>query len=364
MQRQLVEGLSVLVRLAIEIIVFSCCGGDLTDESGGRRITDAVLDGRHQQAGPGARAGHQEQASFVGDSHRTPGDGVHRGGRHAVEEIDELPRREHAAPALQRWPQSVEHPGDRHDLPLTTRRGMCGEHGHRVRGGTGRTAVPRDLQLRQVMDESARPRGGQIVHEGARGLEHRDDRVEITVGLFPEGPTPQSTGRPATIVSGFLPGRPQGLLEPTVRAVHAIRGVDDGQRPTQRLGLRLGQSTQIPLCRFGIEESRPQRGQRVDVDDAGLLVEAADPAAQPPHRPRVTAADHTGEQFHDVVEGDIVGSLGDAEFVCETGGIGGDPDTAPRIPRGDHLEDEHQTDHRALPVQGQIGGRGGHRDTG
>ena len=33
-------------------------------------------------------------------------------------EIDELRRREHAAPALQRWPQSVEHPGDRHDLPL------------------------------------------------------------------------------------------------------------------------------------------------------------------------------------------------------------------------------------------------------
>ena len=108
---------------------------------------------------------------------------------HAVEQVDERPGGQDAAPAAQRRPQPVGDAGDSDDLPFAAHRGMRRDHRHRLGGDALGTAVAGNLQLRQVVDDGGRARGGQIVGERSGRLEHRDHGVQIAVGLLADRTT-------------------------------------------------------------------------------------------------------------------------------------------------------------------------------
>ena len=137
-------------------------------------------------------------------------------------------------------PQPVLQAGDDHHIPFMSERGVCAEHPDLFcrRGRFGLDA--RQLQRRDVLDESAQRRAGRARHVLIGDVEQRGHRLQVPGGLGAGGAAALAGRQPAALQAGPMPRRPQRVARILAAAMAARGRVQDRAHPLQRARLRGG----------------------------------------------------------------------------------------------------------------------------
>ena len=144
----------------------------------------------------------------------------------------------------------------------------------------------RQLQRRDVLDESAQRRTGRARHVLIGDVEQRGHRVEIPGGLGAARAAALAGRQPAPLQTGPLPRRPQGVARILAVAIAAGGRVQHRTHPPQRAGLRSDGA--LP------DSASTSRSPKLSGRTNGLG--ALQCSAQLAQRDRVDAADGPGQQ--------------------------------------------------------------------